>query len=225
MSACPQRILLRDDPHIDWGDAVEFMLTHQGVLLSETNRSGEVRRARAEHKHELRKAFHHQLKKWWDDLPYLAHPEPNQPGRTVLGRRYEQYGPDALGQRFARFGYNFVPLVLREMELLCSVEVLYLRAGRPGDVLTPADIDNRLKTLFDALSMPRDASQVGKYTKPDDGETPFYCLLEDDFVLTRASVEADLLLEPVKGDPNDARLVITVKICPARVTSLNLGFG
>jgi hypothetical protein len=205
---------------------VEFRLTYQGILLSETNRSGAIRRARADHKHELRKRFHHQLKKWWSISPYLAHPEPNRPGRTVLGRRYEQYGSEALSRRFERFGYNFVPLVLREMELQCSVEVLYLRAGRHGDVLTSAgDIDNRLKTLFDALSMPRDASQVGKYTSPEEGETPFYCLLEDDSVITQASVEADFLLEPVEGDPNDARLVVTVNIRPARVTSLNLGFG
>jgi len=88
-------------------------------------------------------------------------------------------------------------------------------------------MDNRLKTLFDALALPCHASQLGKYTVPSDGEVPFFCLLEDDSVITKASVETDTLLEEVSAppDPNDCRLVITVRIRPARVKATNVGFA
>ena len=50
---------------------MEFRLTYQGPLLADTNRSAEVRRARATHKQEIRKALHPQLKRWWAMSPYL----------------------------------------------------------------------------------------------------------------------------------------------------------
>jgi hypothetical protein len=118
--------------------------------------------------------------------------------------------------------------VTRDLELFCNLEILYLRQGPPGNLITPAgDVDNRLKTLFDALSMPRDASQLGKYVTPDEGETPFFCLLEDDSVITKASVESDTLLQPLSAmpDPNDARVIITVRLRPGRLTSENVGFA
>ena len=88
-------------------------------------------------------------------------------------------------------------------------------------------MDNRLKTLFDALSCPRESSQLGQFTVPDDEEKPFFCLLEDDLVLTRASVESDVLLEPISEppDPNDLHVVITVRIRPYRVSANNVGFA
>ena len=126
------------------------------------------------------------------------------------------------------FGYRFVPLVTRELELLCSVEVLFLRFGNTGGVINRVgDIDNRLKTIFDALSMPRDANQLGPFTSPEDGEDPFFCLLQDDSVITKASVESDTLLEPISDAPNenDARVVITIRLRPGRINASNLGFG
>ena len=126
------------------------------------------------------------------------------------------------------FGYGFVPLVIRDLELLCSVDILFLRFGDPGFLVNRVgDLDNRLKTLFDALTIPRDANQLGLHTSPAEGETPFFCLLEDDSVITRASVESDTLLEPVSNPPteNDARVVITVRIRPGRITAENVGFA
>ena len=81
--------------------------------------------------------------------------------------------------------YNFVPLVTRDLELICAVEILYLRYGDPGQVLTmTGDLDNRLKTLFDALRMPTNASELGSFVAPSVDEQPFFCLLEDDLVIT-----------------------------------------
>jgi hypothetical protein len=223
--------LVVDDPCVEWEEGtLEFRLTYEGVLLSETNRSGEVRRARADHKHEIRKKFHPQLKRLWEVHPYLRPwwgPTP-QPGRHILGRPGPGYSIDDLSSRFARFGYRFVPLVTKDIELLCSIEILFLRQGDPGGILVnrSGDIDNRLKLIFDALTMPAEPNQVGRYVTPDAGEDPFFCLLESDSMITKASVETDILLEASSNppDPNDARLLITVRLKPGRVNTYNIGW-
>jgi hypothetical protein len=123
--------------------------------------------------------------------------------------------------------YNFVPLVTRDLELLCSIEILYMRYGESGQVLTMVgDLDNRLKTLFDALRMPTNGSELGSFIDPDDDEKPFFCLLEDDSVITRAAAESDILLASTNPrDPNYAHVIITVRIRPGRVTAANVGFS
>jgi hypothetical protein len=153
--------------------------------------------------------------------------DPSKPGRRVLGRPYPEQTRDSLAERFSRFGYRFVPLATESLDLFCSIEVLMLRPGSIGSLIQSGDIDGRLKTIFDALKVPNEVSQLGKYTKPEDDEEPFYCLLEDDKLISKASVESDVLLEPVSEPPNrnDARVVISVKIRPAHMNTINFGFG
>jgi hypothetical protein len=109
----------------------------------------------------------------------------------------------------------------------CSIDVLYLRNECPGSVIKAGDIDNRLKTLFDALQMPKDEKQLGEYTAPELDENPFYCLLEDDSLIVRAAVETDTLLAPVSKNPdtNDARVIIRVKTLPSQLQSYTIGFA
>ncbi len=222
------RRVIINDPTIDLEyEDLEFRLTYEGVLLSDQDRHGRVEAARAKHKQEIRQKLHPQLKRLWETSPYLNAP-PANPGSRVLGRPAAKHTIDQLATRFARNGYQFVPLVLRELELLCGIEILFLRLGNPGFVVNRAgDLDNRLKTLFDALTMPREASQLGPYTTPGEGEEPFFCLLEDDSVITKATVESDRLLQPVSDPPNesDARVVITVRLRAGRVNADNIGFG
>jgi hypothetical protein len=75
--------------------------------------------------------------------------------------------------------------------------------------------------------MPNDGAELGKYKAPDQAEDPFFCLLEDDSLISKLSVEADTLLEPVSDPPNrnDARVVITVRVRPYNVRPDNLQFG
>jgi Holliday junction resolvase RusA-like endonuclease len=54
--------------------------------------------------------------------------------------------------------FVFVPLVTAEMSAVAELSVVLLRPEPAGQLLTQGgDIDNRLKTLFDALTMPRHA--------------------------------------------------------------------
>ncbi len=208
--------ILRDDPDYDpEAGTVEFRLTYEGDL-----RPTSQGHTRAKHKHEIRKAFHPQLRRLWEAHPLLCNRNMDGPGVKPEPR------VDVLAARYPLGPYNFVPLVTPDLNLSCGVDVLLLRPAPPGKLLGGGDLDNRLKTLFDALRRPTNTQELGSYDQPDDSEMPFFCLLEDDSLITRVSVESDVLLEPVNGeyDTNSTRLVITVTLRPYIATWLNSGF-
>ncbi|BCA58000.1 hypothetical protein HMP06_0769 [Sphingomonas sp. HMP6] len=106
------------------------------------------------------------------------------------------------------------------------LDVLFLRDDRVGSVLRAGDIDNRLKTLLDGLSMPQSEAQLGSKISPGPDEKPFFCLLEDDSLVVKVSVETDTLLQPIPDiGTNAARVIVTVRTSPFRVTDANLGFA
>jgi len=47
--------------------------------------------------------------------------------------------------------------------------------------------------------MPRDSQEMPKDDKPTEDEKLFFCLLEDDSLVTSVSVSADQLLEPLES--------------------------
>ena len=127
-------------------------------------------------------------------------------------------------------GYRFIPLVHDKLDLTCSLKVLIMRRDRPGDrpgrIFNARDIDNRLKTLFDALKMPT-ASELGGEL-PDDDDNPMFVLLQKDELISHVSVETDDLLAPPHNagrDDSYARLLIDVSIQPYDVNTFNLGFA
>jgi hypothetical protein len=92
-------------------------------------------------------------------------------------------------------GFDFVPLVSVETDSIAELSLTLLRPEAPGKLLTQGgDIDNRLKTLFDALSMPQQANALPDGASPSDGETPFFCLLENDNLVTAVQVRTEQLL-------------------------------
>jgi len=102
-----------------------------------------------------------------------------------------------------------------------------LRPHAPGDVISAGDLDNRLKTLFDALRIPVLNERYSGRSPGDDEKPYFYCVLEDDKLITKVSVETDQLLEYVSSgaNPDDVRLVITVRLRPYEMTLDNMQFG
>jgi hypothetical protein len=122
-----------------------------------------------------------------------------------------------------------VPLVREDISLLCSLNILFLRRDIPGSVITAGDLDNRIKTLVDTLRRPMSIQELRSNLQPAAGEDPFFCLLEDDHLVTHLSVETDALLDPPIGNAEDNRrevkLIITVELKPNDVTMFNLGFA
>ena len=84
------------------------------------------------------------------------------------------------------------------------------------------DIDNRLKTLFDALRAPKNATEIPKGAVPGPDEDPFFCLLEDDALITAVSVETERLLTANQGS-TEVHLDIQVLTRPTAVIIANMG--
>lgn len=204
---------------------MQFHLTYEGPLHGSSKND-----TRPDHKHWIRRIFHKQLKKLWSEnqmLRVLKH------GNYVNAPAIHPDIPrwQGLASRFQIGKYHFVPLVMEELALSCSLDILFLRPDPPGNLIRSADIDARMKTLFDALKMPRETGQLGRCQDPGEGEDPFYCLLEDDGLITHVSITTDMLLEATSATLskneliNDARIVIDVKARPYTFTHGNLGFG
>jgi hypothetical protein len=134
---------------------------------------------------------------------------------------------EAIANAYRENGYRFVPLVREEFELLCSLDILFLRRDFSAGVVSAGDLDNRIKTLIDALRKPHNANELRGNETPGPGEDPFFCLLEDDDLVTALSVETDILLDPPNGDAGQSqvKIVISVELKPNNVTMFNLSFA
>jgi hypothetical protein len=111
-----------------------------------------------------------------------------------------------------------VPLVNQESDFTCSLQILFLRRGHPGDLIASGgDIDNRIKVLLDGLTLPDVTSDLDGLPIDAD-ENPFFCLLEDDKLITSISVTTDRLLTPLKGNEkiHDVSLIIHVTVVNPR---------
>ncbi len=104
--------------------------------------------------------------------------------------------------------------------------MLFLRSEKPGDIIrNGGDLDNRLKTLFDALRMPLDETEL-KGICPSKPNERVYCLLEDDSLITKVSVSTHQLLEPVEEgeEESDIELIMHVTVQSTYPMIGNLGF-
>jgi hypothetical protein len=229
-----ERIVYRDEGVEPRGDVLEFRLTYNGELFSTRIWSERVpcpapgcghvtiscekcghplapprAKSKNDHKHDLRKAFHRQIKKLWMEDHRYSGEFKVQVGETLT----------TVEQRARRFPpvneFRFVPFLLTSQRMNCSLDILYLRKGPRGSVIGKADIDNRIKTIIDALTMPT-LNQLDPTARPEADEDPFFVLLEDDVLVTRLAVETDTLLEPTPSIPpvpeqDDSRVVISVR--------------
>jgi hypothetical protein len=193
---------------------------------------------RAEHKHTIRREFHSQLQQLWANdkflRDYTVTPGVQLPQIVPSAAAFGRWGPDQskqiplstyLATQYDEYGYHFVPLVREKEHLSCALRILFLRRDPPGAIYQAGDIDNRIKTLLDALRRPQRREEVPQ--PPQAGEDPFFVLLEDDKLITHLEVETDTLHMAPTGKPNDAalaQLIITVDVRPHYVTMDNLSY-
>ncbi len=171
---------------------MKFTLYYDGILTSN---------AKAVYKQKIREHFHNQLKELWNQEP-LASLEP------VLCSRRE---------------FNFAPLVHSQMRLVAEIDIAMLLPGSPGQIIRRGgDIDNRLKTLLDSLTMP-DHNQTPDES-PNQDQDPFFCLLEDDKLITGLGVKTDRLLK-TGAESDEVKLLISVKTRAIVGTIANLSLG
>ena len=183
---------------------MEFRLFYRGELKS----NGSVK-----HKHAIRECLHKQLSLLWNQKPLFELQDKLLSGQEPIGciRPLD--------------GFVFAPLVQSRMNLIADIDITLMRPEEPGAIVTQTgDIDNRLKTLFDALRMPQKTNEIPGDCSPDTTDSPFFCLLEDDNLISSLKVTTDRLLDDVVS-PSEVLLILHVRTKVTRTTLLNLGLG
>jgi hypothetical protein len=182
---------------------MEFRLIYKGSLPAQGSGGGRTREEQL-----LRKHFHKQLRELWKQHPELRRqaedyflryvtPE-NQvsfpgPGvkqivRADKGNPLAKTWVEHIADDHQKCGGRFVPLVSEAGGFTCSLDILFLRRDNPGHLISSGgDIDNRIKVLLDGLKMPSTVAELGGLPLEPD-ENPFFCLLEDDNLVTSVSV-------------------------------------
>jgi len=203
---------------------VEFRLLYEGPLAAAANE-----RARSMQQHHLRRQFHQQLRRLWSTHPNLLRLA-QQVGAEATSRAgqpasrtdddhlsFVRAGWSQLAVQWSRLGYNFLPLATLELQLRCSVEILFLRPIQSGELIHAGDLDPRVKILLAALRLPNSANEVAA-SSPTPDEHPFFCLLQDTMQITEIKVSTDdLPLHPYERDlrAGDVFLGVTVRLTPA----------
>jgi len=112
-------------------------------------------------------------------------------------------GIDALGRQQSMHGFNWLPVAMKRIALRCSLDILLLRPegdvpvyGRAVSsfVMKRADIDGQIKTLLDALQIPPQLQDLPNDSRPDVNETPFFCVLHNDQLISEIRLSAEPLL-------------------------------
>jgi hypothetical protein len=132
-----------------------------------------------------------------------------------------------MGQQWNRCGFNFVPLVTPKLALRCSLDITLLRPEEDRFIFRQGDIDGQLKTLFDGLRMPENLGETGSMG-PQEDEDPFFCLLQDDRLISEVRVNTDqLLLLPHEREvkPNEVHAVIQVRLNHKNARTFDNYFG
>ena len=139
------------------GDQMEFRLRYSGPLKA-TQRDpvlGSSQTTRhAGLKKSMRSIFSRQLKRLWETTGFLSQNQ-DGPGST------KPYHIGRLSEKHQLGLWKFVPLVTEYLELITEIDVMLLRLDHPGLSLWSGDMDNRIKTLIDALEMPTSNDDYG----------------------------------------------------------------
>jgi hypothetical protein len=196
---------------------MKFVLTYDGPLLSSANDNRKLL------KMKIRRAFHPQLMELAEVHPILKeqfiHDHRLRAGLRAGTMTGQPHFPSSTCGAF-----EFVPFVNRYMHLLCHLDILFMRREPAGRLFEGNDLDNRIKTLFDALKVPQSIEQLPQDDQPqNDDESPFLCLVEDDSLTSGFSIRTERLLD--KTPPvRDVRLVIDVTIKATFIAMGSMGW-
>ena len=214
-------------------ELMKFTLTFDGDLPSSGNKS------KPEAASRIRNAFHHQLAELWESHVILR--QLARTARTSYQGEFRvsaDYSPASLsdfrgsipdlmdGQTdlcgridIAKIG-SFIPLVRQSLYLACSVDVLFLRHEDPLNLMKQGgDLDGRIKTLFDGMTMPVAGSGY-KGEKPT--ADPLYVVLEDDAFISDISIRTGRLLGKSANEKHAVKLTVDVTVKVLRVFEQNL---
>ena len=148
------------------------------------------------------------------DLRRTFHPQ--------LKERFAVSITDKTPPRMEIDGHQFIGIAHRRSKLAAVIEVLLLTPPALGK---PGDPDNRVKTLIDGLTVPQNAQQVDRSHDSTDPDDPTLCLLQDDALARRVTIDS----RPWLGQPRDqcnslVVISVTLEADGGGLTFSDLGF-
>lgn len=174
---------------------MKFTLTYDGELLAQSRNNSTTRE-----KWEIRKQLSPQLAHLWSThvplqraLPYRVVPRDesfwmmdvhHESAKTITTPTAVKDNEIDLCASISVGAVSFRPLVRKSYALTCSLDIFFLRNGRAGDLQHGGDLDNRIKTLLDALSVPN-MDQLCESDVPH-----MHCLVEDDALVTGLKIDS-----------------------------------
>lgn len=193
-------------------EAVEIRLEYKGYIPADKPANDH----RSDLKQQIRLAFSDQLSRKWRDSPQLREHERIAPPHEDLGPALPEgyrwddgrHRPEDKSLAFFQVqmcGFTWVPLVTWHNYLRCELDITFHGEGH-STVTREGDIDNRIKTLFDALRMPLRDTEVPGHMQ-GKGERA-YCLLEDDSLMRKFCAEA----VPSPFSPPEHRVQIIARV-------------
>lgn len=181
---------------------MDFYLKYDGPLRSN---------AGPKDKHDIREYLYPQMKELWDIKPLSGLREPFLTRGKVLSVLKDVDG------------VVFAPLVSSVLKFVCQLDITILWPDEPGVISQfGGDIDNRLKTLFDALQCP-DANQIKPVRKRFADKEPFFCLLENDKLITSVNIKTHTLL--LAKNKRDVFVLIHVMVKSTEVMIKTIGLS
>jgi hypothetical protein len=191
---------------------VRFTLFYRGPLKS--NRG-------ASDKQLIREALHPQIKELWEHDPLAG-----MKAKLLDPSRNPETPPGGSNLLFKRGGHTFGCIVSRRVFATADIRITLLRPEEPGKILVQSgDLDNRVKTLLDALTVPQQDNQIPPGWEPTEDQKPLFCLLEDDGLVSRLSVKTERWLDARAASSSEVVLLIRVKTSTTRKTFENIDFG
>jgi hypothetical protein len=178
---------------LDQEREMNFRLRYDGLLPTANSKN-----PRCKEKNQIRWALNRQLITLFTEADF-----------SRLAKRLEEQGEsiDFPKRRFKGFG--FLAIVSSGHAVACKLSIHIERRDMVGGILNPeGDLDNRMKTLLDALRLPQNENEV---MPPDDStQKNCFCLLEDDSLITGLNIQTSTSLEELpKGH---VRLSIDVEV-------------
>jgi hypothetical protein len=180
-----------------------------------------ARGGKAEEKHNLRVHFSDQIHRKWQKIKALnQYLEMHMP--IVEDHRSGRFCKPSNGDELLPFfgvkrsGLTIFPMISAHNALMCELSI-FMSVMEPRLLEPKGDLDNRVKFIFDALRMPHEDQEIP--ASACSGSDQLYCLLEDDSLIRKFSVEA----EEAISSPLTESIEIRVTIFSTSETHFSLG--
>ena len=152
---------------------MEFCLHYYGKLKSRDNASG---------KHLIRQALHDQIKSLCEADPFAQAFK-----NDIEGTRKQEEKHMYVEHGAKRYWF----LISEYLKTVVDLNITILVPHKVGRIVqNGGDIDNRIKTLFDALHVPSVLSEIPSSDSFNYTSGGMYCLLQDDKLINRISIQS-----------------------------------